>query len=85
VSPGAVAMTAIIVSGAQAAVSTAALAYVVRRVAPQPKLPAPPPLPGSGSSRRLPPADTPAPGIETVAGAGNGPDPAPSTAGAVGA
>ena len=52
--------TAIIMLGVNGALSTTALVYVVRRVAPQPKLPAAPAqATGSRSSRRTPPAEVP--------------------------
>jgi hypothetical protein len=69
--------TAVIALGVNGLASTSALVYVVRRVAPQPKLPALPAIPGSGSRRRTP-ADIPAPDEKVPAP--NGSDPAGSTA-----
>jgi hypothetical protein len=69
--------TAVIALGVNGAASTAALVYVVRRVAPQPKLPALPPLPGSGSNRTRSSAAIPAPDEKVPAP--NGSDPAGST------
>jgi hypothetical protein len=69
--------TAVIALGVNGLASTSALVYVVRRVAPQPKLPALPALPGSGSNRRRNLADAPADGQDPAA---NGSDPARSTA-----
>jgi hypothetical protein len=68
--------TAVILLGAEGLAATGALVYVVRRVAPQPKLPALPPIPGSSSNRRRNLADAPADG---QAPAANGSEPVRST------
>lgn len=51
---------AVIALGVNGLASTAALVYVVRRVSPWPKPPAPPQPPGSGTNRRRAPAGAPA-------------------------
>lgn len=66
-------MTAIIVSGTVATVNAGALVYTVRRVSPWPKPPAQPQPPGSGTSRKQPPADIPAPADPEVAAIGSDP------------
>jgi hypothetical protein len=66
---------AVVAFGVNGLASTAALVYVVRRVSPWPKPPAPAQV---SSSRKRPPADVPAP--DGQAPAANGTEPARSPA-----